>query len=132
MDIVEAAQAHGLTELIKLLESTGLVEALRNAEQPLTLFAPTNEALQGLPKSVKAQLESDPSLLPNVLRYHVAPGQLFTYSFGKDMMVNSLLPNATLRLNSFRYGKVSDLNDLVIDSGKFDSWLYQTFALVKI
>ena len=109
LDLVEGAQSLGLTELVKNLESTGLAEALRNVNQPLTLFAPTNEAFQALPDSVKAQLQRDPTLLANILRYHVAPGKLYTYTFGKDMLVDSLRPNAKLRLNSFRYGKVSVL-----------------------
>lgn len=108
MDIVEAAQTKGLTELVKFLESTGLAEALRNIKQPITLFAPTNAAFQALPDAVKKQLQNDSALLADILKYHVTPGQIFTFSFGKDRLVSTLLANAPLRLNTYRFGKVSD------------------------
>jgi outer membrane protein OmpA-like peptidoglycan-associated protein/uncharacterized surface protein with fasciclin (FAS1) repeats len=60
-----------------LVGEAGLDEMLSDAAgDPVTLFAPTNEAFDALPADVIAEVRSDPDLLTEVLRHHMAGGRL--------------------------------------------------------
>ena len=53
---------------IHLLCSTG--------DGPLTVFAPTNEAIEALPASLVSSLMEDTEMLKQVLLYHVVAGEI--------------------------------------------------------
>ena len=72
--IAEAAIAtEALSTLVELVVAAGLVDAL-NGEDPLTVFAPTNEAFENIPDTVLGAIGADVDLLTAVLTYHVVPG----------------------------------------------------------
>ncbi len=65
-----------LSQLVGLVGEANLVDTLNSAED-ITVFAPANEAIEGLPKATATAAMEDPSgLLTDVLTYHVVPGRL--------------------------------------------------------
>jgi uncharacterized surface protein with fasciclin (FAS1) repeats len=78
-DLVAAAREAGLTTLVEMAETVGLTATLRG-EGPYTVFAPTNEAFQALPQSLRDSLAvpAHRPRLEQVLRYHVVPGRIET------------------------------------------------------
>jgi uncharacterized surface protein with fasciclin (FAS1) repeats len=62
-----------LSTLVKALKDTNLVSTLEGAG-PFTVFAPTNEAFGKLPAGLLNYLVANPSILKQVLLYHVAAG----------------------------------------------------------
>lgn len=71
-----------LSTLSSALEAAGLAETLAG-EGPYTVFAPTNEAFEGLPEGELERLLAAPDDLARVLRYHVVPGRLLETRFGE-------------------------------------------------
>ncbi len=75
-DVVDtAATVPDLSTLISLVETAGLVDDLKTAED-ITVFAPTNEAFAHLPNVVTKAIEKDPSILSTILLYHISPDRL--------------------------------------------------------
>jgi apolipoprotein D and lipocalin family protein len=61
--------------LVNLIEVAGLTDDLKDARR-VTLFAPTDQAFQALPKSTVDYLLNNPEELAEVLLYHVTPKKL--------------------------------------------------------
>ncbi|MBP3889018.1 MAG: fasciclin domain-containing protein [Cellulosilyticum sp.] len=77
MDIVQMAQSNKqLTTLVKALEAADLVDDLKGAG-PFTVFAPTNEAFNKLPKGTLDELlkPENKAKLADLLTYHVKSGK---------------------------------------------------------
>jgi uncharacterized surface protein with fasciclin (FAS1) repeats len=77
-DIVDiAAGSPDFTTLVTAVKAAGLVETLKSAG-PFTVFAPTNEAFEKLPKGTVATLlkPENKSMLVGILTYHVVAGNL--------------------------------------------------------
>lgn len=70
-----AVGAGNFNTLVGALQATGLDEVLRG-DGPFTVFAPTDEAFEKLPKWLLNFLVSNPQYLEKVLLYHVAAGDL--------------------------------------------------------
>jgi uncharacterized surface protein with fasciclin (FAS1) repeats len=85
--IVEnASQAKNLTTLVSAVKAAGLVDTL-SGPGPFTVFAPTNEAFDKLPKATVAKL-MQPDVkadLTKILTYHVVAGKLDAAELGKDI-----------------------------------------------
>jgi OOP family OmpA-OmpF porin len=65
-----------LSYLAVLLGESGFIAQLSDPDaEPVTLFAPTDDAFEQLPADVNAQLRSDPELLAQVLGHHVVTGR---------------------------------------------------------
>ena len=60
----------GATELVNLVTTAGLAETLTNPDAKFTVFAPTNEAIGKLPKSLVEDLLADTELLKKVSKLH--------------------------------------------------------------
>jgi uncharacterized surface protein with fasciclin (FAS1) repeats len=74
-DIVETAvEAGQFTTLAALLEQAGLVSTLQSGTW--TVFAPTDAAFAKVPKRTLDALAKNPSLLKQVLLYHVVKGNV--------------------------------------------------------
>ena len=65
------ANANGVSEFARLLSDAGLTGFVETCETPLTIFAPTNEAIRNL-----ATLPSDTQLLRELLCVHITMGNL--------------------------------------------------------
>lgn len=75
-DIVETAVAAGqFKTLATALTEADLVETLKG-KGPFTVFAPTDEAFQAVPKGTLDGLLADKAKLGKVLTYHVVPGRV--------------------------------------------------------
>jgi uncharacterized surface protein with fasciclin (FAS1) repeats len=73
LNLLETAKAGGFTTLAAAVKAAGLEEAL-SGKEPLTVFAPTDEAFKKLPEGALEGLLNDKEALKNVLLYHVLPG----------------------------------------------------------
>jgi len=102
-NLVDLAESLNLTTLVKALEETGL-DNIIDHEGHFTLFAPTNEAFENIPKWA-SQLP-----LKEVLRLHVARGKIHTNDIKNDLLVRSLLPKRDIRFNLYKDGKVITAN----------------------
>lgn len=67
------------TTLVAAVKAAGLVETL-SSDGPFTVFAPTNEAFEGLPDGTVATLlkPENKKQLQAVLTYHVVPGNIMS------------------------------------------------------
>ena len=75
-NIVETASADPqFTTLVSLAKRAGLADDL-SGETKLTLFAPTNAAFKKVPQATLRKLGRNPSMLRQVLRYHVVAGDV--------------------------------------------------------
>ena len=95
--LIDAAEEAGLTALVAALEATNLVERATAGDANLTLFAPTNAALEEVLGTLGLPLEDladNVELLSEVLLYHILPsaqlvvdltaGEEFTTALGDD------------------------------------------------
>lgn len=73
-DIVSGTSS--LSTLWKAAQTAGIIEFLID-QNPITLFAPKDSAFAALGDTVNTLLEN-PSLLAEILKYHVVPGTLYT------------------------------------------------------
>jgi transforming growth factor-beta-induced protein len=75
-DIVDTAvSAKQFKTLVAAVKAAGLVEVLQG-EGPFTVFAPTDEAFEEIPKDQLAALLKDQKRLQEVLTYHVVPDKV--------------------------------------------------------
>ena len=66
------AQERGVTEFSRLLTEAGLQSFVESSDHPLTIFAPSNEAIMALGGS----MPSDMQLLRELLCVHITMGNL--------------------------------------------------------
>jgi uncharacterized surface protein with fasciclin (FAS1) repeats len=74
-DIVDAAMASGMTKLVEAVKAAGLVGTLKGSG-PFTVFAPTDEAFNKIPKADWEMLLKDQAKLKKVLTFHVVEGKM--------------------------------------------------------
>ena len=70
-----AVQAGDFKTLVAAVQAAGLVDTL-SGPGPFTVFAPTDEAFNNLPKGTVESLLKDIPKLKNILLYHVLSGKL--------------------------------------------------------
>jgi uncharacterized surface protein with fasciclin (FAS1) repeats len=86
-DIVETVNAAGnFTTLISAFRSTGLSDTLAG-KGPFTVFAPTDEAFNKLPKGALDALMKDTARFKAVLSYHVVRA----YLLAKDVKAGEMM-----------------------------------------
>lgn len=75
--IENAVNSKDHTTLVAAVKAADLVETLQS-KGPFTVFAPTNEAFDALPKGTVATLlkPENKKMLSSILTYHVVPGKL--------------------------------------------------------
>jgi len=74
-NLVEVLTKHGATKLVDLAVKAGLADTL-TGDGPLTVFAPTNEAIEALPADLVSSLMEDTEMLKQVLLFHVVAGEI--------------------------------------------------------
>ncbi len=84
--VQNASKAKNLTTLVAAVKEAGLVDTLSGAG-PFTVFAPTNEAFDKLPKATVAGLmqPSERDTLKKILTYHVVPGRIDAADLAKGI-----------------------------------------------
>lgn len=106
-NLVQVATRLNLTSLAGFLTTAGLIETLQGTG-PFTVFAPTNEAFDALPDSVRDSL-SDVAVLKDVLLYHVHSGNVPSSAITNNALV-PMLNNATDNVRANIYGSVITVN----------------------
>jgi len=71
-----------LSTLLAAAQAAGLTEFLFD-QSPITVFAPTNDAFKALGDKVQTLL-ANPTLLAEIIKYHVVPGTLYTAGIRPD------------------------------------------------
>jgi transforming growth factor-beta-induced protein len=94
-DIVELAQATAnLSTLVTAITTAELAGTLKG-EGPFTVFAPTNDAFDKLEDGVLRTLLDNPSVLAEVLQYHVVSGKVMSTDLS-DGPVQTLLSGKSI------------------------------------
>ncbi|MFY0653785.1 MAG: fasciclin domain-containing protein [Cyclobacteriaceae bacterium] len=108
-NIVEIAQANGFTSLAAALTKAGLVDALQ-ANGSFTVFAPTNEAFDGLLAAIgQTSIDDVPaSVLEQVLLYHVIDSKVLSTQISDGSVAT--LGGATVDLSTIGGIKVNTAN----------------------
>ncbi len=123
-DIVDAAMASGMNKLAEAVKAAGLVDTLKGPG-PFTVFAPTDEAFNQVPKAAMDMLMNDPMKMKDLLTYHVVEGKMMAADL-KEHEYLQALNGGELRIDAkswhlHRNIKVNDANiikaDLVVDNG---------------
>jgi len=101
--IQNAVNSKDHTTLVAAVKAAGLVETLSGAG-PFTVFAPTNEAFNMLPKGTVETLvkPENKATLTGILTYHVVAGRLSS----KDLMKMVKDGNGTAQLTTVAGGKL--------------------------
>jgi uncharacterized surface protein with fasciclin (FAS1) repeats len=99
--------------LIAAIRAAGLEDTLSD-EGPLTLFAPTDEAFNKLPKGTVDSLIKDKVKLTAVLTYHVVPGKIMAVDTIKNHSARTL-NGATLHIDTCDGVKVNQANVIHAD-----------------
>lgn len=123
-DIVDAAMASGMNKLAEAVKAAGLVDTLKGPG-PFTVFAPTDEAFNNLPKGAWDMLMKDPAKLKEILTLHVVEGKMMASDLAQHEYLKAL-SGGELRIDAKRWHlhrnmKVNGANiikpDLVVDNG---------------
>ncbi|XP_042873732.1 periostin-like [Penaeus japonicus] len=69
--LIEVLESHNLTRFMDLLDAAGMMDELRDLTD-VTVFAPSNRAVDEIPEDVLESIMSDPIRLREILEYHVA------------------------------------------------------------
>jgi uncharacterized surface protein with fasciclin (FAS1) repeats len=77
------SQIDDLSTVLQAASSAGLVDALKDVN-PLTVFAPDNDAFAKMPVGTVESLMNDKEKLTAVLNYHIVPGRLLAADLGKQ------------------------------------------------
>jgi uncharacterized surface protein with fasciclin (FAS1) repeats len=83
------SQLDELSMLVNVVESTHLSKTLKG-QNPLTVFAPDNEAFNKLPTGLTDSLLKDKEKLTAILTYHVVNGKYMTADLKIDKMVKTV------------------------------------------
>ena len=123
-DIVDAAMASSMTKLVEAVKAAGLVDTLKGPG-PFTVFAPTDEAFNKIPKADWEMLMKDQMKLKDVLTFHVVDGKMMAADL-KEHEYLQALNGGELRIDAknwhlHRNVKVNGANiikaDQVVDNG---------------
>ncbi|XP_072014567.1 transforming growth factor-beta-induced protein ig-h3-like [Amphiura filiformis] len=98
-----ADNSFGCTTYVRLARKAGLDKTLFNGKGPFTLFAPSNDAFT---PDFLAQLESNSTLLNDVIRFHAIDGVIVTVKdiHKNDYLYPSCLANVSVRTNFYIEG----------------------------
>ncbi len=123
-DIVDAAMASGMSKLVEAVKAAGLVDTLKGPG-PFTVFAPTDEAFNKIPKANWDMLLKDPVKLKEVLTFHVVDGKLMASDLAQHEYLQAL-SGGELKIDAKTWHlhknmKVNGANiikpDLIVDNG---------------
>ena len=116
--------ANGMSKLVEAVKAAGLVDTLKGPG-PFTVFAPTDEAFNKIPKADWDLLMKDPMKLKEVLTFHVCEGKMMAADLAKHEYLQAL-SGGELRIDAKTWHlhkniKVNGANiikpDLVVDNG---------------
>lgn len=89
-DIMDLVKSSNFTKLVEVVTAAGLVDTLKGPG-PFTVFAPTDEAFDGLPSGAMKVWLNDIPKLKDILLYHVVLGKIMSEELNKQKSVKSIL-----------------------------------------
>jgi len=99
-DIIDTAiNTPELSTLTILVTEAELVDTLKSPG-PFTVFAPTNEAFEQMPRIVKKALQKNPELLTDILLYHVVSADITSADIPRATIVDSIQGSKILARNN--------------------------------
>jgi len=103
--------------ILNALNKSELSQTLRKVED-YTLFAPADQVFWNLPKEQFQQLfdRKDPSILENILRYHIVAGKLSASRLLNDLARNKGRVSYPTLLGDRLHFKMEGLDILIIDA----------------
>ena len=119
-DIVETAiKAGSFNTLVTAVKAAGLVDTLKG-NGPFTVFAPTDEAFDKLPKGTVEGLLKDIPQLKKILTYHVVSGKVMAADVSK-MKTATTVEGSDLKINAANGVKINNSTvttaDVAADNG---------------
>jgi uncharacterized surface protein with fasciclin (FAS1) repeats len=124
-DIVDTAISAGsFNTLVAAVKAAGLVDTLKG-KGPFTVFAPTDEAFQKLPKGTVEALLKDIPKLTSILTYHVVAGKVMAADVVK-LKTAKTVQGQEVKIDASKWHlhktvKINDANvvkaDVVADNG---------------
>ncbi|KAL4217892.1 hypothetical protein ACF0H5_020671 [Mactra antiquata] len=116
-NIVELATQLGAKTLVKLVTDAGLADTLATGG-PFTVFGPTDEAFNKLPREILERLMRDKTLLADVLKYHVISGKVYSSQLSNELTAPSLLTDngeaVKIRINIYGQKVTADGSPVVL------------------
>ncbi len=114
--VTNAAQADNLKTLVAAVKAAGLVDAL-NAEGPMTVFAPTDEAFAKLPAGTVENLlkPENKDQLVAILTYHVVPGKVMSSDLAGKKIEAATVQGSELTIDAMKDVKVDNAKVIAAD-----------------
>ncbi|WP_405782224.1 fasciclin domain-containing protein [Streptomyces sp. NBC_00859] len=106
-----ASNNPALSTLVTAVKKAGLVDTLNNA-QNITVFAPTNDAFNKIPKAQLDKVLNDKAMLTKILTYHVVGKKLTPKMLEKGSYPTLEKSNLTTSGSGVSY-KVNDASNVV-------------------
>jgi uncharacterized surface protein with fasciclin (FAS1) repeats len=141
-DIVDTAMSAGMfNTLVAAVKAAGIVDTLKSPG-PFTVFAPTDEAFNKVPKPDLDRLMKDPMKLKEVLTFHVVEGKLMASDLAQHEYLQAV-SGGELRIDNKRWHMHKEMKvngakiikpDLVVDNGvchAIDKVLMPKMAVMK-
>ncbi|KAK7490619.1 hypothetical protein BaRGS_00018222 [Batillaria attramentaria] len=119
-DLLAVASANGCGKIVGLIQTAGLADTLKTT-QDLTLFAPRDEAVDMVPSAVLNQLQSNITLLQDVLKFHVLGQVTRAADITNDLLVQPLFQGAKMRLNVYENRRVVTAEGALISRTDLDA-----------
>lgn len=114
--VTNAAQADNLKTLVAAVKAAGLVDAL-NAEGPMTVFAPTDQAFAKLPAGTVENLlkPENKDQLVAILTYHVVPGKVMSSDLAGKKLSAKTLEGSEVKIDASSSVMVDEATVVVAD-----------------
>lgn len=99
-DLLDIAAQQEATEFLQLVSDAKLTKTMQLLDN-VTLFLPSNKAIQELPNNIRKQLQSDSSLLEKVIKYHVVPEPMAASDLKNNQNLASYGSDKTIRIAEY-------------------------------
>jgi uncharacterized surface protein with fasciclin (FAS1) repeats len=115
--IIDVLKELRATTFLQLIQQTQLGEALQGSG-PYTVFAPTDDAIDRLPKWAQRKLLQDSEMLAQMLVYHITVGKLTSKDMKNELRIPTLFHGRplTVRLYADRKPTINHVTVTVPDA----------------
>lgn len=112
-NVVEVMRGHNLTRFLEMLEAAQMLGEMAGLKD-VTVFAPSNRAIESLPEDVLQEIMSDKTKLRDLLNYHITTSSLEASDITNNHIADT---RADLPLRVNLYSRSPLLAGLVRESG---------------
>lgn len=100
LNALTVAEKSGFTRLLDLIDTAGLKKTVENLEN-VTIFVPTNEAIEALDEATLSDLVNNSEKLQEVLKYHIVPSEVTCQGFYDSVQLDTLDGGKKIRINEY-------------------------------